>query len=193
MSGKTSYLVCGDLLEDGRAVTEGKKHQEALKQGPDKCVILRGEKEFYGLVKMLDDEAKAKNPKVEEEPAAKKEEAAASPVAAPAAAAATPAVKTESASKPVNPYAARNPCEYGPLDCRVVSRCILVFLVHSFFSYVLTFLLLHRAPCPVDAKPAGGATPPNPYAKPANPCKFGVNAYDSDTIPACGLSHFILD
>ena len=61
---------------------------------------------------MLDDEAKAKAPKVEEEPAAKKGEEAASPATAAAVAAAAP-VKTESASKPANPYAARNPCEYG--------------------------------------------------------------------------------
>ena len=55
VSGKTSYLVAGETLEDGRQVKEGKKYKKAQELNTS---ILNGEEEMYGLVKTLDDNLK---------------------------------------------------------------------------------------------------------------------------------------
>ena len=52
VSGKTSYLVMGSELEDGRPTTAGSKYRKALDQ-PEKTVMIDGEYELYALVKLL--------------------------------------------------------------------------------------------------------------------------------------------
>ncbi len=46
MSGKTNYLVAGNLLEDGRAVSDGSKHRTAV----EKQVPIISEDEFLDLL-----------------------------------------------------------------------------------------------------------------------------------------------
>jgi len=55
VSSKTDYLVCGNLLEDGRDCTLGSKYRKASDLGDSIVAILRDEPEFYGLVRMLSD------------------------------------------------------------------------------------------------------------------------------------------
>jgi replication factor C subunit 1 len=55
VSGKTSYLLAGETLEDGREAHEGKKYKKAQDLN---TIILNGEEEMYGLVKTLDDNLK---------------------------------------------------------------------------------------------------------------------------------------
>mmetsp|Transcript_10128 Transcript_10128/g.18967 ORF Transcript_10128/g.18967 Transcript_10128/m.18967 type:complete len:839 (-) Transcript_10128:924-3440(-) len=58
VSGKTNYLVVGDILEDGRNVEEGGKYKKAMELGGNKVVILKGHEELYGLAKLLDEKHK---------------------------------------------------------------------------------------------------------------------------------------
>lgn len=58
VSGKTNYLVVGDILEDGRNVEEGSKYKKAKELGEEKIVILKGQEELYGLAKLLDEKHK---------------------------------------------------------------------------------------------------------------------------------------
>jgi len=59
VSGKTHYLVCGTILEDGRAVHEGSKYKKAKELGDEKVAILHGgEGELYALVELLDQKLK---------------------------------------------------------------------------------------------------------------------------------------
>ena len=60
VSGKTHYLICGTILEDGRPVVEGSKYRKAQELGGDKVAILQnGEGELYALVQLLDQTLKA--------------------------------------------------------------------------------------------------------------------------------------
>jgi len=52
VSGRTSYLVCGEVLEDGREVEEGSKYRKAKELGHKVC-ILKGERELYAVTKLL--------------------------------------------------------------------------------------------------------------------------------------------
>ena len=52
VSGKTTYLLMGEQLEDGRATTEGSKYKKAVAQ-PEKTTLLESEYELFGLVKAL--------------------------------------------------------------------------------------------------------------------------------------------
>mmetsp|Transcript_21326 Transcript_21326/g.32410 ORF Transcript_21326/g.32410 Transcript_21326/m.32410 type:complete len:1006 (+) Transcript_21326:103-3120(+) len=54
VSGKTNYLVTGNILEDGRDVCEGSKYKKATELSK-KVVILDGEGELYMLAKMMDE------------------------------------------------------------------------------------------------------------------------------------------
>jgi len=153
VSGKSNYLVCGDVLEDGRDVTEGSKYRKAKELGPEKVVLLHGEGDFYGLVKMLDDKARADAPKAEPDAAAGdaasatgadasvkvEEDAANAATVASQVTALDATVKTEAAPKPaaatVNPY----------------------------------------------SNPYAKAKPANPYAKPANPYAKPANPYAKPT------------
>ena len=55
VSGKTSYLVVGDLLEDGRPFSEGSKYKKAIEIG---VKVIHGEGKFYGLCKLYSDKVK---------------------------------------------------------------------------------------------------------------------------------------
>lgn len=106
VSGKTSYLVIGDELEDGRPVEEGSKFKKATELG--KVVILKNEGDLYGLAKLLDEKKKALNPKVESNtapavanPYAKKS-AVANPYSKPSGPVSNPYAKSGAVS---NPYA----------------------------------------------------------------------------------------
>lgn len=102
VSGRTDYLVCGDVLEDGRDVTEGSKYRKATELGEEKVVLLRGEGELYGLVKLLDGRVGGRQPKG----------GSSAPTAAASSATSAPAAKPNAQgannpyTKPVNPYAA---------------------------------------------------------------------------------------
>jgi hypothetical protein len=52
VSGKTTYLLMGEQLEDGRATTEGSKYKKAFAQ-PERTTLLESEYEMFGLVKAL--------------------------------------------------------------------------------------------------------------------------------------------
>jgi replication factor C subunit 1 len=52
ISGKTSYLVIGEKLEDGRPFEEGSKYRKATMEFKDKTKLVLGEKKFYGLLHM---------------------------------------------------------------------------------------------------------------------------------------------
>ena len=56
VSGKTDYLVVGEVLEDGRAFTEGSKYCKALELSH--VTIVRGADELFGLCKLYNDHAR---------------------------------------------------------------------------------------------------------------------------------------
>ena len=56
VSGKTDYLVVGEVLEDGRAFTEGSKYIKALELSH--ITIVRGVDELFGLCKLYNDQAR---------------------------------------------------------------------------------------------------------------------------------------
>jgi replication factor C subunit 1 len=60
VSGRTSYLVVGGVLEDGRPYKDGKKFQAS--QGLDNCKVVVGKKQLYGLAKLYCDKVKAHLP-----------------------------------------------------------------------------------------------------------------------------------
>lgn len=55
VSGKTDYLIVGDVLEDGRPYTEGSKYKKALEKD---VTIVQGEEQFYGLILQHDDKVR---------------------------------------------------------------------------------------------------------------------------------------
>ena len=87
VSGKTDYLVVGDVLEDGRPYTQGSKYKKAIE---GEVIVVKGEEQLYGLVKLYNDRAKAGTPS---------KTAAAKPAAAQMP-------SNPYAKRPVNPYAA---------------------------------------------------------------------------------------
>ena len=54
VSGKTDYLVVGDILEDGRPYTEGTKFKTAVAKGT--CIV-KGDEALYGLILQFNDRA----------------------------------------------------------------------------------------------------------------------------------------
>jgi hypothetical protein len=102
VSGKTSYLVVGPELEDGRNYTEGAKYRGAMEKN---VVLCMGEKQLYGLCHLYHERAK-KEKGISDTPKAP----ASAPKASPSAAtiSTTPVASSNpSAKKPVaaNPYA----------------------------------------------------------------------------------------
>ena len=91
VSGKTDYLVAGEVLEDGRPYTEGSKYRKAKE---NEVIVLKGEEEFYGLVKLYSDRKGPEKPPP-----------AASAPAAPAPAQAAKMPANPYAKRPANPYA----------------------------------------------------------------------------------------
>ena len=93
VSGKTSYLVMGSELEDGRPTEEGSKYKKAKEQ-PEKTTLLSNEGDLFGLVKMLNGVG-----------------APAASVPAPSAASSVSSSASNPCAKkaPANPYAAKNP------------------------------------------------------------------------------------
>eukprot|EP00980_Cylindrotheca_fusiformis_P028569 scaffold22612_cov138-Cylindrotheca_fusiformis.AAC.3 len=109
VSGKTSYLVVGTELEDGRHYTEGKKYKMAMEK--KKVQICLGEQRLYGLCHLYHERAK-KERGISDAP--KKPTVIASKAAATTAATSTSSTKPAAANpytttkKPVvsaNPYA----------------------------------------------------------------------------------------
>ena len=106
VSSKTSYLVVGEVLEDGRPYHEGTKYKRASTL--DNVKIVMGEKKLFGLAKLYNDRARAKQPVP---PAVDKENnqdpmssVASAPSANPHAKKATP-VNPYAKKTVVNPYA----------------------------------------------------------------------------------------
>jgi replication factor C subunit 1 len=105
VSGKTSYLIVGTVLEDGRPPEEGRKYKDALEKGTR---IITSAKQLYGLCHQYQDQAmklagatKASTPNVSHvkaNPYASK--AAANPYAKK-----TLAGSTAAATGAANPYA----------------------------------------------------------------------------------------
>ena len=109
VSSKTTYLVVGEELEDGRPYHEGKKYQRAIELGTH---IVMGEKQLYGLAKLYSDQARASLPAV-----AGKENNTSSPVAEAAA-------KSGSSNKVpvVNPYASKPAVANNPYAKKAVTN-----------------------------------------------------------------------
>lgn len=61
VSGKTDYLVAGEILEDNRPYTEGSKYRKAAEQ-PDKTTVLLGAEAFYELLQKKSDSARNASP-----------------------------------------------------------------------------------------------------------------------------------
>lgn len=55
VSGKTSFLVCGPELEDGRDYTSGSKYRVAMEK---KVQVIMGEKQLFGLCHLYHERAK---------------------------------------------------------------------------------------------------------------------------------------
>lgn len=123
VSGKTDYLVVGNVLEDGRPYTEGSKYKKAVEKN---IFIVNGEEELYGLMLQYDEKLRAERGLAERMPV---EESQAPPsvasVNAPkvmpdvALAAAKPSVSSvpaaAAATKPMlNPYSVSNPYTTKP-------------------------------------------------------------------------------
>ena len=114
VSGKTDYLVVGEILEDGRPYHEGSKYKRAVEHA-GKVHLVMGEKALYGLAQQYHDKAVASSSKKSSEPttAAKAPPAA----AAAAAAAAAKSPPPPAASKPAivkNPYARAGAIKANP-------------------------------------------------------------------------------
>jgi len=62
VSGRTTYLVCGELLEDGRPVEEGSKFRSATERAPNGPSILRGARAFKDFIGDADASFKTKAP-----------------------------------------------------------------------------------------------------------------------------------
>ncbi|GKY93311.1 hypothetical protein MPSEU_000298700 [Mayamaea pseudoterrestris] len=58
VSGKTDYLIVGDVLEDGRPYTEGSKYKAAMEKD---IIIVKGEEELYGLILQYDEKARQRD------------------------------------------------------------------------------------------------------------------------------------
>jgi replication factor C subunit 1 len=56
VSGKTDYLVVGEVLEDGRMYTEGSKYKKAT-EGKLSVQVVMGEKKLYGLCQLYQEQA----------------------------------------------------------------------------------------------------------------------------------------
>jgi replication factor C subunit 1 len=142
VSGKTSFLVCGPELEDGRDYTSGSKYRGATERN---IPIILGEKKLYGLCHLYHE--RAKNEKGITTTSPPPPTAKSSPTAA-ATAVSTPAAnpytkKTTTTPLALNPYAKKaTPPVANPYLKKAVSN-----------PY---------------AKKAAGATT-NPYAEAANP------------------------
>jgi replication factor C subunit 1 len=110
VSGKTTYLVVGELLEDGRPYSEGSKYRKATTELQDKIKLVMGKEKFYGLCHLYHEKA-MKEKGVDPTRVIVKQEATVSTVissdAPPAAAAAaSDAAATNPNNKAfVNPYA----------------------------------------------------------------------------------------
>ena len=61
LSSRTNYLVCGDILEDGRGVSEGSKYKKAKCLGEETCKILQGEQWLYAVTKLMDEHYRKKH------------------------------------------------------------------------------------------------------------------------------------
>mmetsp|Transcript_32032 Transcript_32032/g.77823 ORF Transcript_32032/g.77823 Transcript_32032/m.77823 type:complete len:986 (+) Transcript_32032:157-3114(+) len=75
VSSKTSYLIAGSVLEDGRPYTEGSKFDVALEK---EVKVVLGEKKLYGLCHLYHERAKKEKGITDAPPASSKPAAAAS-------------------------------------------------------------------------------------------------------------------
>jgi replication factor C subunit 1 len=131
VSGKTTYLVLGDILEDGRPVEEGSKYKRATTTESSTILVL-GTNFFYGLLQQYSDQA-ANNIGTANHTSGdltlSNHPPASSPavVPAPAASSAKPAATTNpyksGAAAASNPYARKsNPYAKMPAATAVVDK-----------------------------------------------------------------------
>jgi replication factor C subunit 1 len=116
VSGKTSYLVVGEKLEDGRDYTEGSKYRKAAGELKDKVKLVMGEKHLYGLCHLYHQKA-MKEKGIDPEQANVKNEVKLPSPPTTANPYAKPAPSNPCAKKPAsNPYAkpASNPYAKKP-------------------------------------------------------------------------------
>ena len=106
VSGKTSYLVVGPLLEDGRPYQEGKKYQAALEK---QTKIVLGEEKLYGLCHLYQALAQEQHQKPNERMATATSTTLATPVKALSRAEPSPPPPTAGATTKVNPYSKKTP------------------------------------------------------------------------------------
>jgi hypothetical protein len=114
VTGKTNYLVVGDVLEDGRQYTEGSKFKAAL-QKSDTVHVIRGVEAMYGLILQYDAHVRSRNPTAELPCTSQPDVVASIPPPVPAAVPSNPYAKSvtnpyarpaaSSADGSVNPYA----------------------------------------------------------------------------------------
>ena len=102
VSSKTSYLVVGDLLEDGRPFSEGSKYKKAIEMG---VKVIHGEGKFFGLCKLYSDKTNA----LESCESAVVAPAPTVTSPAPVLVAPAPAPRINPYAKKANPYAKANP------------------------------------------------------------------------------------
>eukprot|EP00934_Nitzschia_sp_Nitz4_P001015 Nitzschia sp. Nitz4//scaffold46_size129759//45122//47831//NITZ4_003495-RA/size129759-augustus-gene-0.6-mRNA-1//1//CDS//3329552577//1015//frame0 len=125
VSSKTTYLVLGSILEDGRPVDQGKKYQLAQEK---KVILVRGTKQLYGLCYSHHQRSLGKEPvsqpppKVEAPPVSKPAPAAAvetKPKPNPYAKKANPYTKKAPAA---NPYAAKQSAAAAPVSSSAAAK-----------------------------------------------------------------------
>jgi replication factor C subunit 1 len=131
VSRKTSYLVVGSTLEDGRPVTEGSKYQKASELG---IRIVEDESKFFGLCKLYSDQvtmrrgddcnldptessdhAKQINPDCETQTSVSELQPT------PTKASVNPYAKKSNPYAKVNPYASKKASTSGAADAALVS------------------------------------------------------------------------
>jgi replication factor C subunit 1 len=103
VSSKTTYLVLGSILEDGRPVEQGSKYRRSESEA--NIVVLQGTGQFYGLLHKYSGCG----------PATASTSAPSTAASAPLIAPAKTSVSNPYASKPSNPYASKgNPYAQKP-------------------------------------------------------------------------------
>lgn len=122
VSGRTSYLVAGQMLENGKPYTEGNKYNDAKEK---KVMVCLGVKRLYGLCQLYHERAKKEKGIVDPPPTTPS-----SPPVEAATVPKTPATKVQStpasSSKPIasNPYAKKStpPAMTNPYAKKAISN-----------------------------------------------------------------------
>lgn len=162
VSGKTSYLVVGPILEDGRPYEEGKKYQTALEK---QTKIVLGEEKLYGLCHLYQSLAQEQQGQKTEEVSTTMTTTGAA--AAPASSAKRATIKS-SPNVELSPSPAAAPVKVNPYASKTTSYAMKVPGSNPY------------------AKKSPSSDPPtssNPYAKNMNPYASNVNPYSKNANP----------